>query len=186
MFCLNEKVVYPGHGVAKINRLITKEISNQKVNFYELVFLNKDVTILVPTNNSQIIGLRALSNQVDIKNAFDRLKMSLNKSNKSESAILNWNKRNKEYQLKLRSGNLINLIEIYKDLKYLSAYKELSFGEKNLLQQTEMLLAEEISIVENISFEKTLEKLRSLCSNNLTNNDINNFAKIKNIEETLI
>ncbi len=164
MFCLNEKVVYPGHGVAKVNRLIKKCISSEEVTFYELTFLNKDVTVLVPTNNVGSIGLRGLSSLEKIKEAFSLLKTPVKKANQYEFAATNWNKRNKEYQLKLRTGNLQDLLEVYRDLRYISSYKELSFGEKNLLQQTETLLVEEISLVESVAREKTMEQLRSLCS----------------------
>lgn len=182
MFCLNEKVVYPGHGVAVINRLIKKQVADKEVIFYELTFLNKEVTVLVPTANTDLIGLRALSPLQEIKDAFNLLKNSLNnKTEKPEFGTVNWNKRNKEYQSKLRSGSLLDLLEIYKDLRSLASYKELSFGEKNLLQQTEMLLVEEISVVKNVSYDKIVEQLRSLCVAHAKS--INNFD---NIEENLI
>ncbi len=186
MFCLNEKVVYPGHGVARINRLVKKQISDQEVTFYELTFLSKEVTVLVPTNNIELIGLRALSALNEIQDAFDSLKLSIKKSAKCELSATNWNKRNKEYQIKLRSGSLLDLLEIYKDLRYLSSYKELSFGEKNLLQQTETLLIEEISLVESTSYEKTVERLRSLCLVHSKQDNIANITDFDNIEETLV
>ncbi len=164
MFCLNEKVVYPGHGVAKINRLIKKIVGGCEVSFYELTFLNKDVTVLVPTSNSDSVGLRALSSQGFIQDAFKVLSCPIRKINQYEFSATNWNKRNKEYQNKLRSGCLRDLLEIYRDLKYISCQKELSFGEKNLLSQTESLLVEEISLVEQLAQEKAIEQLRSLCS----------------------
>ena len=82
----------------------------------------------------------------------------------------NWNKRNKEYQCKLRTGNLSEICKIYRDLRHIAAYKELSFGEKNLLHQTEALLVEEIALVENVGEEKAIEQLRSIvCTRNLGN-----------------
>ena len=68
-----------------------------------------------------------------------------------ETVTTNWNKRNKEYQGKIRTGNLREICEIYKDLKHIQCQKELSFGEKNLLHQTEGLLVEEIALVSNIT-----------------------------------
>jgi len=164
MFCLNEKVVYPGNGVAKVNRFIQKTIGSQEVTFYELTFLNKDVTVLVPTQNAESIGLRALCSSDYIKTAFQLFNYSEKKKELFEHVTINWNKRNKEYQSKLRTGSLKDLLEIYRDLRLMSGQKELSFGEKNLLQQTEALLVEEIALVEKITQEKTIEQLRSLCS----------------------
>ena len=86
------------------------------------------------------------------------------KINYTEFTASNWNKRNKEYQIKLKSGDLKDLSEIYRDLHYIAVYKELSFGEKHLLQQIEGLLVEDILLVEELGQEKTIEHLRSLCS----------------------
>lgn len=163
MFSLNEKVVYPGHGVAKVNRITEKVISNKATAFYELTFLNKDVTILVPTDNIESVGIRPLSSADHILDAFTVLTQPARKIPHYEFTASNWNKRNKEYQLKLRMGSLKDLSEIYRDLRYIATQKELSFGEKNLLQQTESLLVEEISLVHHQKQENTIEHLRSLC-----------------------
>lgn len=178
MFCLKEKVVYPGHGVAQVNSFIERTIGNQRVTFYELTFLNKDVTVLVPTQNAETIGLRALCSSDYIKKAFQLFNYSGKRKEILEYVTINWNKRNKEYQSKLRTGSLKDLLEIYRDLRFMSGQKELSFGEKNLLQQTEALLVEEIALVEKITQEKTIEQLRSLCSihSQMKNSNTQNVA----------
>lgn len=162
LFSLNEKVVYPGHGVARVNRIIEKMIAGQKATFYELTFLNKDVTVLVPTENSDGVGIRPLSASEHIKEIFKLLAEQPRKISQYEFTASNWNKRNKEYQHKLRTGSLKDLTEIYRDLRHISTQKELSFGEKNLLAQTEALLVEEISLVEQLAQERAIEHLRIL------------------------
>lgn len=162
MFSLNDKVVYPGHGVAKVNKVIDKIVGGHVTSFYELKFINKDMTVLVPTNNHATIGIRPLCSKDHIDDIFKILaKPATKKINSSELTASNWNKRNKEYQCKLRSGDLKEISEIYRDLKHISSYKELSFGEKSLLHQTESLLAEEISLVNKIDEERAVEDLRS-------------------------
>ncbi len=161
MFRIDDKVVYPGHGVAKIQAIVTKKVGDSEATFYELVFLNKDMTILVPTKNSESVGLRALSTHEYIRGVFTMLTepdLSI------EFAPANWSKRNKEYQIKLKNGDLRELCSMYRELTIISTYKELSFGEKGLLQQIESLLVEEISLVEQLGEEKTIEQLRSLCA----------------------
>lgn len=177
MFCLNEKVVYPGHGVAKINRLIKKIVAGQEALFYELTFLNKEVTVLVPTDNAESVGIRALCSAEQIDDCFKIFATPARKINNYEFTASNWNKRNKEYQNKLRSGNLKDLLEIYRDLRFISTQKELSFGEKNLLAQTEILLSEEISLVQRLGQEQAIEQLRSLCTIN--------FCKITSFENSI-
>jgi CarD family transcriptional regulator len=164
LFALNEKVVYPGHGVAQISRIVEKRVSNASVSFFELKFLNKDMTILVPTLNPTSVGIRKLSSSESISAIFELLSRPSKKTNCKVTAT-NWNKRNKEYQCKLRTGNIHEISEIYRDLNYIAAKKELSFGEKNLLQQTETLLVEEISIVTKVNEEKAIETLRSVFKN---------------------
>jgi len=159
MFTLNEKVVYPGHGVAKIARIIEKKVAGQSAQFFELKFINKDMTILVPVANALSVGVRALSTSKHINDIFKILSEPVVPVC-HETVITNWNKRNKEYQGKLRTGNLREICTIYKDLKHIEMQKELSFGEKNLLSQTEALLVEEISLVNNMETDKAMRQLR--------------------------
>ena len=60
MFSVYDKVVYPGHGVAQIQRIVEKNISGATIAFYELTFLHKDVTVLVPTNNAIMVGISVI------------------------------------------------------------------------------------------------------------------------------
>ena len=166
MFSLREKVVYPGHGVAQINRIVEKQVAGNTTTYYELTFINKDVTVLVPTKNAVSVGIRHLSSSESVGDVFKILSEPAKRINHYEFTASNWNKRNKEYQLKLRTGNLRELSEIYRDLRFIETQKELSFGEKNLLSQTELLLVEEISLVQKIEQNKAIEQLRSLCASN--------------------
>ncbi len=160
MYSQNEKVVYPGHGVAIINRILERKMGGKTTRFYELRFINKDMTILVPLDNLNSIGIRKLSSQKDIGKLFKMFAEPLIPH--QNEVALNWNKRNKEYQGKIRSGKLNEICEIYRDLKHIEKQKELSFGEKSLLHQTELLLAEEIAFVCDIHTENAMHQLRDL------------------------
>jgi CarD family transcriptional regulator len=182
MFSLNEKVVYPGHGVASISRLITKSMAGKEALFYELAFLNKDVTVLVPIYNADSIGIRRLSTEEHIYGVFKALVEPVQRIYSYEFTASNWNKRNKEYQNKLRTGSLKDLSEIYRDLRHIATQKELSFGEKNLLHQAEMLLVEEIALVRQLPEEKVIEQLRSLCTGHQQKHNTKELQRIKYIE----
>jgi len=119
------------------------------------------MTILVPVTNTLSVGIRPLSSSKRINDIFKILSEPVGPVC-HEAAITNWNKRNKEYQGKLRTGDLREICEIYKDLKHIEMQKELSFGEKNLLSQTEGLLVEEISLVNNMETDKAIRQLRLL------------------------
>ena len=161
MFARNEKVVYPGHGVATVEDIIEKTIGGSTVKFLKLVFLFKDMTILVPTDNASAVGIRPLSSAEYINDIFKLLSQPV-MAKQLDAAVSNWNKRNKEYQGKLRSGNLLELCAIYRDLRHIEGNKELSFGEKSLLQQTERLLIEEIAIVTKVDVADAAQQLKEL------------------------
>lgn len=162
MFRLNEKIVYPGHGVAFIHQIIQKKVGINFVSFYELKFFHKDMTVLIPTDNAESAGIRPLSSTTTIDEALKVFGEPAKKLHYYEFTASNWNKRNKEYQAKLRTGRLRDLSEVYRDLCHIATQKELSFGEKNLLQQTELLLVEEIAIVQQVEEQQAVENLRTL------------------------
>ena len=96
MFTRNEMVVYPGHGVAVVSCVIEKTVAGKATKFFELRFLNKDVTILVPTENAFEVGIRPLSTTHYINEIFTLLQTPY--TTKQTEAVSNWNKRNKAYQ----------------------------------------------------------------------------------------
>lgn len=163
MFFVDEKIVYPGHGVALVSQIIEKNVAGHKVLFYELAFINKDMTILIPVDNLIAVGVRRLSSMQKVNDLFHMLSQP-HKKDVHELTSSNWNKRNKEYQCRLRTGSLDEIGNVYRDLKSIATQKELSFGEKTLLQQTESLLAQEISIVAQMNEDKAIECLRSFFS----------------------
>ena len=73
MYELNEQVVYPGYGVATVTRIVEKIISGSITSFYQLHFLNKDMTVLVSMVKAESIRLRSLSSQDNIKSIFKTL-----------------------------------------------------------------------------------------------------------------
>lgn len=161
MFSLNQKVVYPGHGVAQVTKIFEKQFGLQKILFFELRFVSTDMTVMVPMAKAFDVGIRLLSSSKSIAQMLETLMTPDRKLESLELTASNWNRRNKDYQNKLRTGSLRDISEIYRDLKYIACYKELSFGEKNLLSKTESLLAEEISASEDLDGNKAIERLRS-------------------------
>lgn len=162
MFVVGDKVVYPGHGVAQITAIIEKNVAGSTTTYYELKFLTKEVTILVPTTNAEVVGIRHLSSHDHISDVFKMLATPAKRISHYEFTASTWNKRNKEYKLKMGRGGLKDLTEIYRDLRFIETQKELSFGEKNLLSQTESLLIEEIALVKKCAEESIAEELRGV------------------------
>jgi CarD family transcriptional regulator len=161
MFSLDQKVVYPGHGVAQVTKIFEKQFGTQKLQFFELCLVSTDMTVMVPMAKAVDVGIRSLSSKKSISAMLETLSTPDRKLESLELTASNWNRRNKEYQNKLRIGSLKDISEIYRDLKYIACYKELSFGEKNLLNKTESLLVEEMSTSEEVDENKAIERLRS-------------------------
>lgn len=161
MFLLHDKVVYPGYGVAVIHQLVNRMVSGKQTKFYMLKFFNKNMTILVPEAKLSNVGIRSLCSHDELKKIFHIIsEYDLESILKYYQNIANWNRRYKEYQAKLRSGNLVEMAKIYRDLKIVGTKKDLSFGERNLLSQIETLLSEEVSTVKSVTVEVALSLLQ--------------------------
>ena len=111
MFLVNDKVVYPGYGVALISKLVQRFVSGKMTSFYELKFFTKDMSVLIPEDRIQAAGIRKLSSDQDLDEMFKILSEPVQKIN-NEVGLNNWNKRNKKYQLNLRSGDLLKICKL--------------------------------------------------------------------------
>ncbi|HJM68657.1 MAG TPA: CarD family transcriptional regulator [Candidatus Babeliales bacterium] len=162
MLALNDKVVYPGHGVAKVSKVLERCVAGSSSKFFELRFLTKEMTILVPANNCESIGIRILVSKKAVDEIFTLLTDAPRKIYPFELNASSWNKRNKSYQAELRTGDLKKIASIYRDLQHISVHKELSFGERNLLAQTEQLVSQEIALVTERRSEEVVFQMRSI------------------------
>lgn len=162
MFHLNDKVVYPGHGVAIIEEMLEKLVAGRKINFFKLNFIYKDMTILIPIIGSdQAAPIRPLCNEQEVTEAFAELHKKPKKVLDSfDFTPSGWNKRNKEYQIKIQRGNLCDIAFIYRDLMHIAKQKELSFGEKSLLHTIEELIVQEVQIIRSEKRETVIQALR--------------------------
>jgi CarD family transcriptional regulator len=162
MFKVDERVIYPGHGVALIEEIVDKVVAGSTINFFKLRFLYKDMTVLVPVNNAPHMAIRHLSDADVVKKALNELDKSPERKLETlDFTPSGWNRRNKDYQAKIEGGQLVDLAKIYRDLMFVAKQKELSFGERSLLQMAEDLLAQEIEIVTKEDRASVLRKIRS-------------------------
>jgi CarD family transcriptional regulator len=161
MFKVGERVVYPGHGVAIIKNTVSKKIGLLEAHLFELRFVNKEVTVLVPIEKAKDVGIRSLCTIEHVALVYKILSGPYIPAH-CDAAIENWNKRSKKYMGKMRTGDLKELGLIYHYLQHIGKKKELSFGEKLVLTQAENILVEEIALVENMAREAVIERVRSL------------------------
>lgn len=162
MFKLHDHVIYPAHGVALVDEISDKKVGDNSIQFLTLNFVFKDMTILVPTYNVATIGIRYPSSECDVNTAIHELSKKPDKILDSiDFTPSGWNRRHKDYQLKIQVGKLIEVAKIYRDLMYIAQQKDLSFGERVVLQTTEELIAQEIQIVKKKEREAIVQVLRN-------------------------
>jgi CarD family transcriptional regulator len=159
MFKIGDLAVYPAHGVGIIERIETQEFSGASQDFYVMRILENDMIIMIPTQNVESVGLRGIIEQKEVPKLYSILE-------KRDVVIDNqtWNRRYREYTDKIKTGSVFEVAEVYRDLLILKIEKELSFGERKMLDTARNLLVKEIALakkVEEKQIEKDLDKMFS-------------------------
>ena len=153
-FRVGDLAVYPAHGVAQIVGIETREISGNKQTFYILKILENGMKIMIPTRNAGAVGLRELIRADEVDEVFAILKSR-------EVAVegQTWNRRYREYMEKIKTGSVFEIAEVLRDLQRLKGDKELSFGERKMLDTARTLLIKEIAVATKSKEVKIEEKL---------------------------
>ena len=152
-----DKVVYPGHGVGVINAVLSKSIAGSEQRVFEISILSSGMKIMVPVAQAEAVGLRKV---VD-KKAIDKVYAIL-KDRDFKIDTQTWNRRFREYSQKIKTGSVYEIAEVMRDLSVLSADKELSFGEKKMLDTAQSLLVSEIAIAKARTHEKVIVELQAI------------------------
>ena len=144
MFSPEQLVVYPAQGVGVVERVESQEIGGCKSDFYIVRILGNNITLMVPVKNAVNVGLRTLSSQDQCACIFESLK---DRSSFTGYTGQNWNRRYREYSERLQTGTLDGASHVLKELLLISGEKDLSFGERRLLEQAMHLVTMELSCV---------------------------------------
>ncbi|MEJ2023844.1 MAG: CarD family transcriptional regulator [Deltaproteobacteria bacterium] len=154
MFTVGDLAVYPAHGVGRIEKIESQEISGCCQDFYVMRILDNDMIIMIPTQNVDNVGLREIIGQKEVPKVFSILR-------KRDLPIDNqtWNRRYREYMEKIKTGSAFEVAEVYRDLLMLKLDKELSFGERKMLDTARNLLVKEISLARQVDEDQVEEDL---------------------------
>ena len=152
MFKVGDLAVYPAHGVGRIEAVEKREVSGLKQSFYIMRILENDMIIMIPIQNVSNVGLREIIDQAQVPEIFKILK-------KKDISLetQNWNRRYREYMEKIKTGSAFEIAAVFRDLSLLRHDKELSFGERKMLDMARSLLVKEISVAKNQT-ESKVEK----------------------------
>jgi CarD family transcriptional regulator len=157
MFGVGDKVVYPTHGVGKIEAIDEKEIGGQKIKCYVLNILGKDLKIIVPMFNAQKVGLRQIIKEDEVERVLNILRDEIN------NMPPKWNKRYTFNLDKIRTGSIYEIAEVFKNLTRLGRKKELSFGERKMLDSTKELIVIEIAHSKKIGTAQAESLINECC-----------------------
>lgn len=157
-FKVGDKIVYPGHGVGRVESISTKEIGGSEHKFLEISIIESGMRVLVPIHQTDTVGLR----RVIDKKSIDRVYEILRSKRSVKLDTQTWNRRFREYSQKIKTGSVFEIAEVLRDLSVLSGAKELSFGEKKMLDTAQNLLVSEIAVARSRPHDKVMVELQSL------------------------
>jgi CarD family transcriptional regulator len=157
VFKVGDSAVYPAHGVAVVKRIEEMEVGGMKKTFYVLQVVENQMTIRVPTDNAQSVGLRAIISTDDVNNVYKILKMRNVKIDQTT-----WNRRYREYMEKIKTGSVFEIAEVLRNLFLLRHSKDLSFGERKMLDQAKHLLVKEISLAKKTQEDVIEQEIQTI------------------------
>ena len=157
MFIIGDKAVYPSHGVGVIEAIESKKISGREQIFYILRIVDNGMTIMIPTGNVDVVGLREVIPPLEIPKVFQILK-----ERRVSPDSQTWNRRYREYMEKINGGCIFSIAEVLRDLQMLKSGKNLSFGERKILDTAKNLLVRELAVARNCKESEILLEIKKI------------------------
>jgi CarD family transcriptional regulator len=152
-FHIGDKVVYPNHGVGIIEQISSRSIGTSVEKFYLLNIKASSLRVMVPCSNALTVGLRRVVRNGEIQKILDLLGVSESNGNGD------WKDRFKENSERMRTGSLLEVASVLKNLIALHQQKPLSFREKKMLERARYLLVSELAMARNCEESKIEELL---------------------------
>jgi len=156
-FKVGDKAVYPAQGVAEVIRIEEKDIAGNRQKFYVLRILDTDRKIMVPVANAGAVGLRQVISEQEIREIFDILReRTIAFDNQT------WNRRYRGFMDKIKTGSIYDVAEVLRDLYRLKTDKQLSFGERRMLDTARSLIVKEITIALSQTEDRAKAQIKAI------------------------
>ncbi|WP_336985244.1 CarD family transcriptional regulator [Altererythrobacter aquiaggeris] len=152
-FDVGDYVVYPKHGVGRVTEIQNEEIAGMQLELYVLRFEKERMTLRVPTNKVEAIGMRKLSSDKTLREAMETLK------GKPKVKRTMWSRRAQEYEGKINSGELSAIAEVTRDLFRPEDQPEQSYSERQIFEAASSRLARELAAMEKTDEPTALTKI---------------------------
>lgn len=154
MFNIGDKIVYPMHGAGIIEAIEEKKILKQKQSYYIMKMPIGDMKVMIPIKNCKEIGIRYI-----IDNATGHAVLAKFKNLKS-NVNDNWNKRYRENMMKIRSGNILDVLDVVKSLMIREKGKGLSTSERKMLCNAKQILISELVLAKVALYDEIEQILK--------------------------
>lgn len=155
-FAIGDYVVYPKHGVGQITEIETQEVMGTTLELYVVTFDKERMTLRVPLNKAETVGMRKLSTKVTIQEAFTTLK------GKARIKRTMWSRRAQEYEAKINSGDIVSIAEVVRDLHRNADQPEQSYSERQIYEAAIGRLARELAVIEDIDEQSAMTRLEKV------------------------
>lgn len=159
MFIAGDMAVYPAHGVGVIESIETQTVAGMDHSFYVMKIIENDMKIMIPTRNSENVGLRAIIDKNEVEKV-----MGILRDRDIEISAQTWNRRYRDYMEKIKTGSIFEVAVVLRDLFLLSVDKELSYGERKMMDTAKNLLVKEISLAREIDEANTADQIEKMFS----------------------
>ena len=145
MFSVGSKIVHPMHGVGIIQKIEEKKILGEVKQYYILKLPCNDMNVMIPVDSEQSVGIREIVDESAVRSAIEILRED------STAMDRNWNRRYRENMQKLKTGDILVVAEVVRNLIRAGRQKSLSAGETKMLNNAKQILVSEIILSCNIS-----------------------------------
>jgi CarD family transcriptional regulator len=153
LFKVGAKVVYPHHGAGTVVKKESREVLGQKREYLTIRILHNDMTVQVPADNAEAVGLRPVIDEKMVEVVVKALKGGGTQMPK------NWNRRFKHNRDKMKTGDVLELAEVVRNLSLRDHEKGLSTGEKQMFVKAKKILASELMYAKEMDEDEAAEWL---------------------------
>ncbi len=153
MYKVGDKVVYPHHGAGTVVKKESRAVLGQKREYMTIKILHNDMTVNVPTENADAVGLRKVIDEQMVNKVLKAL------TGGGTQMPKNWNRRFKHNRDKMKTGDIFELAEVVRNLSLRDHEKGLSTGEKQMFVKAKKILASELMYAKDMDEDEAAEWL---------------------------
>src|SRR6266571_1785311 len=160
LYKVGDKVVYPHHGAGTVVKKEKREVLGQQREYLTIKILHNDMTVQVPSENAEKVGLRRVIGEKEVGVVVKALTAV------STEMPKNWNRRFKHNRDKMKTGAILELAEVVRNLALRDREKGLSTGEKQMFVKAKKILASELMYAKGLDEEAAAAWLDEVLTTN--------------------